>query len=192
MRRLSALSNIPDWEPILARGVLSHPTAGSSETINKKEKAKASCDILMPFVPEALHTCYNLRSHLRTHTDERPFVCTICGKAFARQHDRGRHGGLHGGEKRFVCKSELGSGGTWDCGRFAITDALGRRFLSEVGRVCVKPLLDEDAAKQMGNRMFKQQQTNNVLGVGGFALPPALLAQYPALNNIDWPAMPQD
>lgn len=28
-------------------------------------------------------------------------------------------------------------------------------------------------------------------GVGGFALPAALLAQYPALNNIDWSAIPQ-
>jgi transcription factor CRZ1 len=28
-------------------------------------------------------------------------------------------------------------------------------------------------------------------GGGGFALPAALLAQYPALSNIDWAAMPQ-
>ena len=28
-------------------------------------------------------------------------------------------------------------------------------------------------------------------GGGGFALPAALLAQYPALNNIDWSTMPQ-
>lgn len=28
-------------------------------------------------------------------------------------------------------------------------------------------------------------------GGGGFALPAALLAQYPALSNIDWSAIPQ-
>jgi transcription factor CRZ1 len=28
-------------------------------------------------------------------------------------------------------------------------------------------------------------------GAGGFALPAALLAQYPALSNIDWSALPQ-
>jgi transcription factor CRZ1 len=28
-------------------------------------------------------------------------------------------------------------------------------------------------------------------GGGGFALPAALLAQYPALSNVDWSAMPQ-
>jgi transcription factor CRZ1 len=39
----------------------------------------------------------------------------------------------------------------------------------------------------------QQQMTYGMdaAGVGGFALPAALLAQYPALNNIDWSAMPQ-
>lgn len=170
------------------------PLDGKEATTDGKEKQKHPATYSCHLCTKRFKYAYNLRSHLRTHNDERPFVCTVCGKAFARQHERKRHEGLHSGEKRFVCKGELESGNMWGCGRrFARADALGRHFRSEAGRVCIKPLLDKEAAERVGNQMLEQQQTENALGVGDTAFPPALLAQYPALgDNVDWPVMPQD
>jgi hypothetical protein len=133
-------------------------------------------------------------------------VCTVCGKAFARQHDRKRHEGLHSGEKKFVCKGELKQGGQWGCGRrFARADALGRHFRSEAGRICIKPLLDEEAIERQ--RQWNEQRMQNmhmqqpqipvdangfpIDSSGNYALPAALIAQYPALATMNWSEMPQ-
>ncbi|KAK4549720.1 hypothetical protein LTR36_005021 [Oleoguttula mirabilis] len=177
------------------------PSNGADSKRVQKHPATFQCNLC----PKRFTRAYNLRSHLRTHTDERPFVCTVCGKAFARQHDRKRHEGLHSGEKKFICRGSLQSNQQWGCGRrFARADALGRHFRSEAGRVCIKPLLDEEAAERQRAWMQEQQQSQVAAGLvapqpmlsmpqtdmmGNF-LPAALLQQYPALAGIDWSAVP--
>ncbi|KAL1584508.1 hypothetical protein WHR41_07046 [Cladosporium halotolerans] len=179
------------------------PSNGADKGRIQKHPATFQCTLC----PKRFTRAYNLRSHLRTHTDERPFVCTVCGKAFARQHDRKRHEGLHSGEKKFVCRGTLQSSSQWGCGRrFARADALGRHFRSEAGRVCIKPLLDEEAAERRKAWMEEQQQAQVAAGLvapqpmmaqphidmnlNNF-LPAALLQQYPALAGLDWGAIPQ-
>ncbi|KAI9731283.1 MAG: DNA-binding transcription factor [Claussenomyces sp. TS43310] len=206
-RRRQSTSSLPNRDYILGLADPDYQAAsGSSETGHTKRAQKHPATFQCTLCPKRFTRAYNLRSHLRTHTDERPFVCTVCGKAFARQHDRKRHEGLHSGEKKFVCKGELKQGGQWGCGRrFARADALGRHFRSEAGRICIKPLLDEEAIErqQVWQQQRQQEQLQNlqpmVMEGNGFpadtsdnyTLPAALLAQYPALATLSWSDLPQ-
>ncbi|KFY00992.1 hypothetical protein V490_01123, partial [Pseudogymnoascus sp. VKM F-3557] len=187
----SAIPNQRDYILGLADPEYTSVTGGADNG-NPKRVQKHPATFQCTLCPKRFTRAYNLRSHLRTHTDERPFVCTVCSKAFARQHDRKRHEGLHSGEKKFVCKGELKQGGQWGCGRrFARADALGRHFRSEAGRICIKPLLDEEHIERQ--RLWHEQHMQQNIqqppptamdangfpmdASGNYTLPAALLAQ---------------
>jgi Zinc finger, C2H2 type len=171
-------------------------TAGGSRI--PKHPAAFQCHLC----PRRFTRAYNLRSHLRLHTDERPFVCTICNKAFARQHDRKRHEGHHAGEKKkFICRGRLSaSDQQWGCGRrFARADALSRHFRSDAGRVCIRPLLGEESAERQRRGKVQRSVPERTRPPDAAAWAPAsasnsddavipevILQQYPALRGLDW------
>lgn len=51
--------------------------------------------------------CFNypeqLRSHVRVHSDHRPFPCTYCEKRFRSRLQQLQHLHVHNGEKQFIC-----------------------------------------------------------------------------------------
>lgn len=68
---------------------------------------------------------HNLKSHLLTHSQEKPYICTECQMRFRRLHDLKRHGKLHTGEKPHICPK---------CDRkFARGDALARHAKGQGG-----------------------------------------------------------
>jgi hypothetical protein len=91
----------------------------------------------------------NLKIHMRKHIapNQKKFICSQCGKCFARQGDRTRHeSSTHSSTKIFTCGGTLKNGLTWGCGQeFNREDTLSRHWKREKWKTCILPKEQEEA-----------------------------------------------
>lgn len=100
---------------------LSLPNAGFRGGPRSPSTKKHRC----PYCATEFTRQHNLKSHLLTHSQEKPFVCQTCQSRFRRLHDLKRHTKLHTGERPHICPK---------CGRrFARGDALARHNKGQGG-----------------------------------------------------------
>ncbi|KAI8853297.1 hypothetical protein BC829DRAFT_360092 [Chytridium lagenaria] len=72
---------------------------GSGDEDGEDSRGKYKCELC----PRTFSRLYNLNSHVKTHSDQRPFECKHCDQRFARKHDLNRHMKRHSNEKPHCC-----------------------------------------------------------------------------------------
>ncbi|KAK4867343.1 hypothetical protein LT330_000853 [Penicillium expansum] len=95
----------------------------------KRPKTQEKQDFKCPHCEKDFKRLFNLKSHLLTHTADRPFSCDICQKRFSRKNDCNRHKKIHSGEKIWVCEGCLVS--------FARADMLNNHHRAPIGQACL-------------------------------------------------------
>ena len=104
------------------------PSTADASQKRRKQPANFACPV--PGCGSTFTRHFNLKGHLRSHAEEKPYQCKWpgCGKGFARQHDCKRHEQLHLNIRPYPCEG---------CKKnFARMDALNRhreyRLLSSI------------------------------------------------------------
>eukprot|EP01083_Nonionella_stella_P293091 996745_1 len=78
----------------------------TNSKLNKQKRQSQKKSLNCPYCNKTWRSNAQLKLHIRTHTNERPFPCTYrnCGKAFKQRSDLRRHIRTHTNERPFACK----------------------------------------------------------------------------------------
>ena len=97
---ISSLSTINSLQDQLSEYIdFTKPSSEPKKVEIEKPKKTFACETC----GRVLTTGWKLKSHMRTHTGERPHSCTICNKSFTEKCSLKRHFRTHTGEKLFKC-----------------------------------------------------------------------------------------
>ncbi len=165
-----------------------HPNRGmslpGSESRNP-ERSSSNKKHRCPYCATEFTRHHNLKSHLLTHSHEKPYVCQTCQSRFRRLHDLKRHTKLHTGERPHICpkcerkfargdalaRHNKGPGGC--AGRRGSTDSFGGDAHYEEG--------NEESMERLVYSEPENMDDEDASGEGQSV--PSIRRQAPALND---------